>query len=134
MSGRNHIFLFAKHRGADGSSAIETRRSRSPVIERFFYRLQAFMVGIVFAKMARPKHRSQTLMFSKNAVICQRDGQLCFMFRVGDMRKKSQLIGATISTRFIRSRMTQEGETLAPHISQLKVSLLKKKILKIKIT
>lgn len=82
------------------------------------------MVGIVFAKMARPKQRSQTLMFSRNAVICQRDGQLCFMFRVGDMREKSQLIGATIRARYIRSRVTAEGETLSPHVSYLKVSLL----------
>jgi len=80
------------------------------------------MVGIVFAKMARPKQRSQTLMFSRNAVICRRDGQLCFMFRVGDMRQKSHLIGATIRTRFIRSRVTPEGETLSPHVTNLKVS------------
>ncbi|XP_050419775.1 G protein-activated inward rectifier potassium channel 3-like [Adelges cooleyi] len=85
--------------------------------------IQAFMVGIVFAKMARPKQRSQTLMFSRNAVICQRDGQLCFMFRVGDMREKSQLIGATIRARYIRSRVTAEGETLSPHVSYLKVSV-----------
>lgn len=80
------------------------------------------MVGIVFTKMARPKQRSQTLMFSRNAVICQRDGQLCFMFRIGDMREKSHLIGATIRTRFIRSRMTPEGEILSPNITHLKVS------------
>lgn len=83
------------------------------------------MVGIVFAKMARPKQRSQTLMFSRNSVICQRDGQLCFMFRVGDIREKSHLIGATIRTRFIRSRMTPEGEMLSPNITYLKVSLVR---------
>jgi len=82
--------------------------------------IQAFMVGIVFAKMARPKQRSQTLMFSRNAAICQRDGKLCFMFRVGDMREKSHLIGATIKARVIRSRVTPEGEILSPHISYLK--------------
>lgn len=83
---------------------------------------QAFMVGIVFTKMSRPKQRSQTIMFSKNAVICRRDGQLCFMFRIGDMREKSHLIGTTIQTRLIRSRMTPEGETLSPHVTYLKVS------------
>lgn len=83
---------------------------------------QAFMVGIVFTKMARPKQRSQTIMFSKNAVICRRDGQLCLMFRVGDMREKSHLIGTTIQTRLIRSRVTPEGEILSPHVTYLKVS------------
>lgn len=85
------------------------------------YIQQAFMVGIVFAKMARPKQRCQTLMFSRNAVICRRDGQLCFMFRVGDVREKSHLIGTTIRTRFIRSRVTPEGETLSPNVTHLEV-------------
>jgi potassium inwardly-rectifying channel subfamily J len=49
--------------------------------------IQALMTGLVFAKLQRPKKRAQTLMFSKYAVICQRDGQLCLLFRVGDMRK-----------------------------------------------
>jgi len=85
--------------------------------------IQAFMVGIVFSKMSRPKQRSQTIMFSKNAVICRRDGQLCLMFRVGDMREKSHLIGTTIQTRLIRSRVTPEGETLSPHVTNLKISI-----------
>lgn len=45
------------------------------------------MAGIVFAKIARPKKRRETLIFSKNAVICMRDGKLCLLFRVGDMRR-----------------------------------------------
>ncbi|XP_055634746.1 G protein-activated inward rectifier potassium channel 3 isoform X2 [Toxorhynchites rutilus septentrionalis] len=82
--------------------------------------IQAFMVGIVFAKMTRPKHRTQTLLFSKNAVICQRDGELCFMFRVGDMRK-SHIIGASIRAQLIRTRTTKEGEVLAQYQSELDV-------------
>ncbi|KAE9524582.1 hypothetical protein AGLY_014632 [Aphis glycines] len=85
--------------------------------------IQAFMVGIVFTKMSRPKQRSQTIMFSKNAVICRRDGQLCFMFRIGDMREKSHLIGTKIQTRLIRSRVTPEGETLSPHVTSLKINI-----------
>ncbi|XP_050542567.1 G protein-activated inward rectifier potassium channel 3-like [Daktulosphaira vitifoliae] len=85
--------------------------------------IQAFVVGIVFAKMIRPKQRSQTLMFSRNAVICQRDGNLCFMFRVGDLREKSHLIGATVKARFIRSHVTLEGEVLSPHLSYLNISI-----------
>uniref|UniRef100_A0A1B6C9Q4 Inward rectifier potassium channel C-terminal domain-containing protein n=1 Tax=Clastoptera arizonana TaxID=38151 RepID=A0A1B6C9Q4_9HEMI len=81
--------------------------------------IQAFMVGIIFAKMARPKQRSQTLLFSRNAVICQRDGQLCLMFRVGDMREKSHLIGAKIRAQMIRPRNTKEGEHLSPSLCEL---------------
>ncbi|EDS45184.1 inwardly rectifying k+ channel [Culex quinquefasciatus] len=82
--------------------------------------IQAFMVGIVFAKMTRPKHRTQTLLFSKQAVICQRDGELCFMFRVGDMRK-SHIIGASIRAQLIRTRCTKEGEVLSQYQSELDV-------------
>lgn len=83
---------------------------------------QAFMVGIIFAKMARPKQRKQTLLFSHNCVICQRDGQLCLLFRVGDMREKSHLINATLRLYLIQGKHTQEGETLTPYLQELSVS------------
>ncbi|XP_011341259.1 uncharacterized protein LOC105281618 isoform X3 [Ooceraea biroi] len=82
--------------------------------------IQAFMVGIVFAKMTRPKQRTQTLLFSRNAVICQRDGELCLMFRVGDMRK-SHIIGASVRAQLIRNRTTKEGEILSHHQQELVV-------------
>ncbi len=49
--------------------------------------LQSFMGGIVFAKLSIPKKRTETLIFSKSAVISLRDGQYCLMCRVGDIRK-----------------------------------------------
>ncbi|XP_069685268.1 ATP-sensitive inward rectifier potassium channel 11-like isoform X4 [Periplaneta americana] len=82
--------------------------------------IQAFMVGIVFAKMSRPKQRAQTLLFSRNAVVCLRDGDLCLMFRVGDMRK-SHIIGATVRAQLIRTRTTKEGELLYQHQAELNV-------------
>lgn len=82
--------------------------------------IQALMVGIVFAKMTRPKHRTQTLLFSKNAVICQRDGHLCLMFRVGDMRK-SHIIGANIRAQLIRAKTTKEGEEITQYQTELPV-------------
>ncbi|KAL0893159.1 hypothetical protein ABMA27_014788 [Loxostege sticticalis] len=83
--------------------------------------IQAFMVGIVFAKMTRPKHRTQTLLFSKFAVICQRDGELCLMFRVGDLRK-SHIIGASVRAQLIRSRTTKEGEMLSHYQTELELN------------
>lgn len=66
--------------------------------------IQAFMVGIVFAKLSRPKKRAQTLLFSRNAVVCHRDGVPCLMFRVGDMRK-SHIIEAHVTAQIIRRRV-----------------------------
>ena len=54
--------------------------------------VQCVMAGVVLAKLARAKYRAETIMFSKNAVICQEDGEYCLLFRVGDMRR-SQLVG-----------------------------------------
>ena len=82
--------------------------------------VQAFMVGIVFAKLARPKQRAQTLLFSRNAVVCLRDGELCLMFRVGDMRK-SHIISATVRAQLVRTRTTKEGEVLHQHQAELKI-------------
>jgi potassium inwardly-rectifying channel subfamily J len=82
--------------------------------------VQAFMVGIVFAKMTRPKHRTQTLLFSKNAVLCQRDGELCLMFRVGDMRK-SHIIGANIRAQLIKAKSSKEGETIQQYQTELEI-------------
>ena len=92
--------------------------------------IQAFMVGLVFAKLSRPKHRlftfrienpqrvnlnvgfsrTKTVVFSKQAVICERDGKLCLVFRVGDMRDDSFIVGTQISAKIIRRRSTEEGE------------------------
>uniref|UniRef100_A0A336LU92 CSON004672 protein n=1 Tax=Culicoides sonorensis TaxID=179676 RepID=A0A336LU92_CULSO len=81
---------------------------------------QAFMVGIVFAKLSRPKKRAQTLLFSRNAVICHRDGVPCLMFRVGDMRK-SHIIEAHVRAQIIRRKVTREGEVLGFYQQELQV-------------
>ena len=46
--------------------------------------IQALMTGLVFAKLSRPKKRAETLMFTKNAVVCKRDNIICLLFRVGE--------------------------------------------------
>ncbi|CAH1794201.1 unnamed protein product [Owenia fusiformis] len=73
--------------------------------------MQAILTGIVFSKIQRPKRRSHTLIFSKNAVICMREGNLCLLFRVGDMRR-SHMIGAHIRAIKVKKSVTKEGEVL----------------------
>lgn len=57
--------------------------------------IQSLMTGLIFAKLSRPKRRSETIMFSRNAVVSKQDGQYCLLFRVGDMRK-SHFVGTSI--------------------------------------
>ncbi|XP_062341736.1 ATP-sensitive inward rectifier potassium channel 12 isoform X1 [Osmerus eperlanus] len=71
--------------------------------------IDSFMIGTIMAKMARPKKRNQTLMFSKNAVIAMRDGKLCLMWRVGNLRK-SHIVEAHVRAQLIRPYTTAEGE------------------------
>lgn len=73
--------------------------------------IQAFMVGIVFAKLSRPKKRAQTLLYSRNAVICHRDGVPYLMFRVGDMRK-SHIIEAHVRAQIIRKKVSERHSSL----------------------
>jgi len=82
--------------------------------------IQACMVGIIFSKLSRPKKRSQTLMFSKNAVVCQRDGSNCLLFRVGNMRH-STLVEAHVRAILISKRVTEEGEVMPYYQTEIKV-------------
>jgi len=82
--------------------------------------LEGLLVGLVFTKISRAKQRSQTLMFSKNAVISARDGVLYFMFRIGDMRR-SHLLEARVRAQLIKKRTTQEGEVITYHQEELQV-------------
>lgn len=71
--------------------------------------IDAFIIGAVMAKMAKPKKRNETLVFSHNATVAMRDNKLCLMWRVGNLRK-SHLVEAHVRAQLLRSRMTVEGE------------------------
>ncbi|XP_075043667.1 ATP-sensitive inward rectifier potassium channel 11 [Mixophyes fleayi] len=73
--------------------------------------INAIMLGCIFMKTAQAHRRAETLIFSKHAVIALRNGKLCFMFRVGDLRK-SMIISATIRMQVVRKSNSQEGEVL----------------------
>lgn len=73
--------------------------------------IDSFMIGAIMAKMARPKKRAETLLFSHNAVVALRDGKLCLMFRVGNLRK-SHIVEAHVRAQLVKPRFTEEGEYL----------------------
>lgn len=85
--------------------------------------VECLIVGMVFAKLSRPAKRSQTIMFSKMATVCLREGKMCLQFRVGDVRSKSHIIGATIKASLVSQKITLEGETIPFHHHQLDVKI-----------
>ncbi|XP_041832912.1 ATP-sensitive inward rectifier potassium channel 8 [Melanotaenia boesemani] len=76
--------------------------------------INAVMLGCIFIKTAQSKRRAETLIFSRHAVIAVRNNRLCFMIRIGDLRK-SMIIGATVRLQVVRKTTTPEGEVIPIH-------------------
>lgn len=85
--------------------------------------VECLIVGMVFAKLSRPAKRSQTIMFSKCATVCLRNGKMCLAFRVGDVRSKSHIIGSTIKASLVTQKVTEEGEIMPFYHRQLNVKI-----------
>ncbi|KAM6452530.1 ATP-sensitive inward rectifier potassium channel 14 isoform 1-T3 [Liasis olivaceus] len=71
--------------------------------------IDAFIIGAIMAKIAKPKKRNETLVFSETAVVAMRDGKLCLMWRVANLRK-SHLVEAHVRAQLLQPRVTPEGE------------------------
>ena len=82
--------------------------------------LDALLLGLVFAKISRPGKRATTIIFSENCVITLRDGKMCLMFQVGDLRKR-QLLEAHVRLYLFRSICTEEGRMIPFYQESLKV-------------
>ncbi|KAG7272398.1 hypothetical protein CRUP_035593 [Coryphaenoides rupestris] len=73
--------------------------------------IDAFIIGAVMAKIAKPKKRNETLVFSDTAVVALRDGKLCMMWRLANLRR-SHLVEAHVRAQLLKPRVTPEGEYL----------------------
>ena len=58
--------------------------------------VQAFMVGLVFSKLSRPRNRSKTIIFSNNAIITMRNKKLCLVIRIGDLREDNFILDTQV--------------------------------------
>jgi len=112
-------FLFA----LEGQTTIgygsrsTTEKCPVAIILQFFQYLSAIaldslVVTIVFTKLARPKYRAKTVEFSRNAVICERDGELCLIVRAVNLRS-SLLIDVSVTGKLLKTRRSLDGEWLA---------------------
>ena len=43
--------------------------------------LTCALLGVLFAKLSRPRNRGKTIIFANHAVINLRDGKFCLIFR-----------------------------------------------------
>lgn len=82
--------------------------------------IDAFMLGLTFAKLSRPRERMRTVVFSNYAVIAPRDGKMCLMLRIGDIRK-SQIVDASVRLQLFRTWTTKEGKEIPFYQEDLKI-------------
>ncbi|TRZ01718.1 hypothetical protein DNTS_016002 [Danionella cerebrum] len=68
---------------------------------------EIFVTGAFLAKLARPKKRAGTVRFSRQVVVCWRNGRWCLMVRVANMRS-SLLIQCQLSAKLITPYVTLE--------------------------
>lgn len=73
--------------------------------------INCFMCGVILAKISLPKKRAKTVTFSDKALICLKEGSLCLLIRVANLRK-TLLIGSQIYGKLLRTTSTPDGETL----------------------
>lgn len=81
--------------------------------------IDASMVGVVYVKIIRPPKHSE-FKFCRNAVICQRDGQMCLIFRVADFMQEHS-IDSKIRAYLFEEKITLEGERIKKSQQRLKL-------------
>ncbi|BFZ18816.1 hypothetical protein BsWGS_21855 [Bradybaena similaris] len=69
--------------------------------------METILLGFIFVKIARPKYRRHTLIFSRNACICQEDNHLNLQIRVGDIRN-THLIDTRLYGVLIKRYVSEE--------------------------
>lgn len=62
------------------------------------------LAAIVFIKMSRPRRNIRGMRFSKRAVICQRDGIFCLIWRIHDICE-SYCIGTKLEAYWFQDKM-----------------------------
>lgn len=80
--------------------------------------LETILVGYLLVKIARPKQRRFTLMFSDNACISMENGEVFLQVRVGDMRQ-SHLIDTHAYGIYISDKISAEGTVYPLYQTQM---------------
>ena len=85
--------------------------------------VDALSLGLIFARITDPKHRTRSVFISDAACVACRDGELKFMFRVADVRDRKVIqphVRACLYTW--NGRRTHEGEHLPVTAQEMVIS------------
>ena len=87
--------------------------------------MDAFVIGLVYARLSSPLQRKHTIFISDNACIARRDGVLKLMFRLADVRERqvvNPLVKAFLYTW--EERLTSEGEYVPVRVQPLELEYI----------
>jgi potassium inwardly-rectifying channel subfamily J len=73
--------------------------------------LQILIVGLTYTKLMRPSSSAKTVIFSRRAVVCLRDGVHCLLFRVGNMQR-SHIVNVSIKALLVYWERSPAGSSL----------------------
>jgi inward rectifier potassium channel len=108
----DHFFFSVHTFGTIGYGSMYPQTTTAEVLVTFesfvSLFLNALVTGLVFAKFARPTAR---LLWTKTAVVSDREGIPTLMFRVANERR-NHVVEATIRAAVVRAEVTKEGESL----------------------
>ncbi|XP_059620304.1 ATP-sensitive inward rectifier potassium channel 8-like [Phlebotomus argentipes] len=72
--------------------------------------IEGAMVGVVYAKLTRPPRHAGDLVFTRNCVICLRDGVFCLLFRISNAAQHQEI---NSRVEAILCEKNVDGETLS---------------------
>ena len=91
------------------------------IVSFMLYKVTNPVMFSLLLQLSRGKSRSETILFSSKAVICQHGGRLSLMLRLGDIRRRSQIVGASVHMLLLQRHQTDYGEDLPCHQRYLSV-------------
>jgi hypothetical protein len=87
--------------------------------------VNAVSLGLIFARVTDPKHRTRSVFISDAACVACRDGELKFMFRVYDARDRKMIRPNVRAVLYSwRGRRTREGETMPVSAEDMAITKL----------
>jgi hypothetical protein len=89
--------------------------------------MDAFVIGLVYARLSSPMQRKNTIFISDTACIARRDGVLKLMFRLADVRERqvvNRVVKAFLDTW--EERVTCEGEHVPVRVQPLELEYIDK--------
>ncbi|CAG9462166.1 unnamed protein product [Pedinophyceae sp. YPF-701] len=85
--------------------------------------INAVFIGVIFARISHPSYRARSVFVSESVCLARRDGTLCLMFRVADIRPTPVVDARASAFLYVwgPGRRTAEGESVPVQVYELQL-------------